>query len=206
MPSVIRNEEALELARSLGPSPQPDRRVLRRPGVSARPNRFIGPGVSVLDVVAMTARCSRRTRAGWLGRRDRSNPHSFDGDRADSASSQTDSVGSGSVTSDSTSSRCWPSSSMLDYSELPTWRAACERLLVPGGTLLLTVPAPQVDKILDVLRALHLVAGMSAEEHHGFDPSLVPQLFDSRRFRMVIHRRFEMGLNHLFVFRRGANG
>lgn len=205
MPFGSRNEEALELAPVLGPRLSPIDGFLRDWRVrKAEP--FIGPGVSVLDVgcydgslfKAYASRMARGvgidptlTRSTGIGR------FRFIADR---------------FPSDLIGDERFDVITMLavlehvDLSELPTWRAACERLLVPGGTLLLTVPAPQVDKILDVLRALHLVAGMSAEEHHGFDPSLVPQLFDSRRFRMVIHRRFEMGLNHLFVFRRGATG
>ena len=73
--------------------------------------------------------------------------------------------------------------------------------LKPGGRLVITVPSPAVDRILDVLRTLRLVHGMSLEEHYGFEPASVPDIF-SRGFDLETARTFQLGLNHLFVFRR----
>ena len=42
---------------------------------------------------------------------------------------------------------------------------------------------------------------MEAHEHYGFDPRSVPEIFGSGRLRLERHRRFQLGLNHLFVFR-----
>ena len=78
--------------------------------------------------------------------------------------------------------------------------AACHELLRPGGRVILTVPAPVVDQIVDVLRRLRLVHGMDIESHHGFDPRTTPRHFAS--FRLLTHRPFELGLNHLYVFER----
>ena len=77
---------------------------------------------------------------------------------------------------------------------------ACRRLLRPGGRVILTVPAPSVDRIVDVLRQLRLVHGMDIESHHGYDPRATPQHFTG--FRLVTHRAFELDLNHLYVFER----
>jgi len=77
---------------------------------------------------------------------------------------------------------------------------ACLRLLHPGGRVIMTVPAPAVDRIVDVLTKMRLAHGMDLEAHHGFDPRTVPQLFSG--FRVARHERFELGLNHLFVLER----
>lgn len=73
-------------------------------------------------------------------------------------------------------------------------------MLADGGRLIATVPHPFVDKILHVLMLLRLVHGQEVHEHHGFDPrDLEAELPD---LRLVVHRRFQLGLNHLFVFER----
>lgn len=80
--------------------------------------------------------------------------------------------------------------------------AACHDLLRPGGRVVITVPSNSVDPILSALRALRLIDGMSLEEHYGFEVSEVPVIFAPPRFRMREHRRFQLGLNHLFVFEK----
>lgn len=84
---------------------------------------------------------------------------------------------------------------------LPAWARALERLLVPGGLLVLTVPSPRVDQLLHVLMALRLVDGMQAHEHHGFVPGDLHGVFTAPQWELVRHRRFQLGLNNLFVFR-----
>ena len=78
--------------------------------------------------------------------------------------------------------------------------ASCRAALRPKGRVILTIPAPLVDRILDVLIFLKLLKGMEAEEHWGFAPEATVELFERGGFSLDRHRRFEAGLNHLFVF------
>jgi SAM-dependent methyltransferase len=80
----------------------------------------------------------------------------------------------------------------------------CRRLLRPDGRVIITVPSPRVDQVLQILRLVRLVDGMSLEEHHGFNPFETPDLFVRHGFEMEHCRRFQMGLNHLFVFKKPA--
>jgi len=76
------------------------------------------------------------------------------------------------------------------------------RLLHPGGRVIITVPSPFVDKILDILLWLRIVDGMSLEEHHGFLPEELPDIFIPKGFRLRNNQKFQFGLNNLYVFER----
>jgi SAM-dependent methyltransferase len=85
---------------------------------------------------------------------------------------------------------------------LKKWVETVTLVLKPGGRLIITVPAPVVDRLLDIGMRLHLLDGMDAESHHGFDPRVIPNEMSSPAMRLVRASRFEMGLNHLYVFER----
>jgi len=86
----------------------------------------------------------------------------------------------------------------------PAFVQSIARYLNPGGTVVLSVPSARVDAILAVLRTLRLVHGMSLEQHYGFAaPSTVP-LFEAAGLRLAVHRKFEFGLNNIFVFTKAA--
>jgi SAM-dependent methyltransferase len=76
------------------------------------------------------------------------------------------------------------------------------RLLAPGGRLIITVPSPRVDDIVHTLVRLGLADGMSLEEHHGFEPKETRAIFETAGLRLEAHDTFQLGLNHLFVFRK----
>jgi hypothetical protein len=84
--------------------------------------------------------------------------------------------------------------------ELTRWAAAVPGMLRSNGRLVITVPSPLVDHILVVGKKLRLLDGMETHQHHGFDPTEVPAIFSGPRMRLTRRQRFELGLNHLFVF------
>jgi SAM-dependent methyltransferase len=90
-------------------------------------------------------------------------------------------------------------------SELLTWAETIARLVVPGGPLIMTVPAPAVDTILHVLIRLKLVAGMAAHQHHRFQLNNVDRIFAAPLWQPAKHRTFQLGLNHLYVFERSPH-
>lgn len=75
------------------------------------------------------------------------------------------------------------------------------RLLSPGGRLIMTVPSPRVDDIVHTLVKLGLADGMSLDEHHGFKPADTESIFCGAGLELEHHETFQLGLNHLFVFR-----
>ncbi|HYV34645.1 MAG TPA: class I SAM-dependent methyltransferase [Gemmataceae bacterium] len=80
----------------------------------------------------------------------------------------------------------------------------CGRHLKPGGYLIITVPAPAVDHILGLLRAVRLIDGMTLEQHYGYVPQNTPDIFAAGDLELVEHRRFQLGLNNLFVFKKAT--
>ena len=90
----------------------------------------------------------------------------------------------------------------IPTSEQPALAAACHELLRPGGRVIITVPAKAVDHILAVLRWLRLIDGMSLEEHYGFEPADTARIFAAPEFKLLHRSKFQLGLNHLFVFER----
>lgn len=81
-------------------------------------------------------------------------------------------------------------------------RDACHRLLNPGGRVVITVPSPRVDDILHLLSRARIVDGMSMHEHYGFEPEDTLRIFPEPQFKLLLRRKFQLGLNHLFVFER----
>lgn len=78
----------------------------------------------------------------------------------------------------------------------------CYQYLKKGGRLIITVPSPQVDTILEILLKLKLIEGMSLEEHYGYKPEHTEVIFSNPMFKLIKKEKFQLGLNNLFVFER----
>lgn len=72
--------------------------------------------------------------------------------------------------------------------------------LKKGGLAILTIPSPLVDYIIGILKFFRLLDGMEDGQHYGFKPQQAIPLFELNGFKLHRHRRFQLGLNHLFVF------
>jgi SAM-dependent methyltransferase len=83
---------------------------------------------------------------------------------------------------------------------------ACLPLLRPSGRLICTVPSPKVDSLIHLGQRIGMLDGMAEHEHYGFEPGDTVVLFTTRGFALRLHRRFQLGLNHLFVFARADGG
>jgi SAM-dependent methyltransferase len=92
----------------------------------------------------------------------------------------------------------------IDATARVAFAAAIARLLRAGGEAILTVPAPTVDRMLDVMMRARIIDGMEAGQHHGFQIAEVEPLFSGVGLALDVHEKFQFGLNHLFVFRKPA--
>ena len=88
----------------------------------------------------------------------------------------------------------------LDGTDLRNASHVIADMLADDGRLIATVPHPFVDRILHVLMFLRLIDGQEVHEHHGFDPRTVEAELPD--LRLVRRKRFQLGLNYLFVFKR----
>jgi 2-polyprenyl-3-methyl-5-hydroxy-6-metoxy-1,4-benzoquinol methylase len=86
--------------------------------------------------------------------------------------------------------------------EIPGFVKECVQFLNPGGRIIITVPSKYVDRILEVLMKLRIIDGMSVDEHHEFEPQKVREYFSVNGMSLEKYKRFQLGLNNLFVFRK----
>ena len=68
--------------------------------------------------------------------------------------------------------------------------------------VLITVPSKKVDFILRVLKKFKIVDAETLHQHYGFDVKKVDEIFDNRHFKLLMKRKFQLGLNNLFVYKR----
>ena len=90
----------------------------------------------------------------------------------------------------------------IPATEPVAFMTACHTHLRPGGRLIITVPHPRVDTIMAVMTRLKLAHGMSLEEHYGFESSTTPHIAAKGGLSLLVHKKFQLGLNNLFVFEK----
>lgn len=90
----------------------------------------------------------------------------------------------------------------IPQQDQPAFAQGCARHMRSGAWLIVTVPSSRVDDLLHVMKALRLVDGMRDHQHYGFDPRKAIPLFEQAGLRLERHSTFELGLNHLLVFRK----
>lgn len=70
------------------------------------------------------------------------------------------------------------------------------------GRVIITVPSKKVDYILDVLLFFKLIHGMDLEHHQDFEREKIKTIFTSKGYTLLKEKRFELGLNILYVFEK----
>ena len=78
----------------------------------------------------------------------------------------------------------------------------CYELLNDNGKIIITVPSHRVDPILNILFRFRLIDGMSIKEHSGFRPANTQKIFPQSLFKVQHKKRFQFGLNNLFVLEK----
>jgi 2-polyprenyl-3-methyl-5-hydroxy-6-metoxy-1,4-benzoquinol methylase len=78
----------------------------------------------------------------------------------------------------------------------------CMNLLKNSGTIIITVPSPTVDCIVNILSALRIMDGTDCHQHYGMDPCVAIDTFQKAGFNLILKRKFEFGLNNLFIFKK----
>ena len=67
---------------------------------------------------------------------------------------------------------------------------------------MITVPSTLVDPIVDTLVRMRVMRAVAIEQHWGFDPTTTPDVFAPAGLTLVRSKRFQLGLNNLFVLRK----
>jgi 2-polyprenyl-3-methyl-5-hydroxy-6-metoxy-1,4-benzoquinol methylase len=82
------------------------------------------------------------------------------------------------------------------------------RILIPGGSLIMTWPQAVIDPLLDVLRRLGFVSKeMEGDLHQRRIPlNNLLAMLDQIGFQKFRHQRFELGLNNLLVSYKAESG
>ncbi|MBS7788113.1 methyltransferase domain-containing protein [Flavobacterium sp. CYK-55] len=86
--------------------------------------------------------------------------------------------------------------------ELAKYATALLPYLQPKGRVIITIPSPKVDAILKILLFLKLIDGMDVHNHQDFDRSLIQEIFTVNGYTLIAKKRFELGLNLLYVFEK----
>lgn len=92
----------------------------------------------------------------------------------------------------------------IPLEEVALYPQLLHRYLNPKGRVVVTVPMPVVDVILKVLLWGKLIDGMEVNQHQKFDRSLIVHYFTTHGYQLIHAKRFELGLNQLYVFEKSS--
>jgi len=90
----------------------------------------------------------------------------------------------------------------IPLQELEQYPKLLSRYLNPNGRVIVTVPTKYVDYILDFLVFFKLIDGMDLEHHQDFERPIIKKLFTENGYKLIADKRFELGLNILYVFEK----
>lgn len=90
----------------------------------------------------------------------------------------------------------------IPVSEQKKLALACYENLNDNGKVIITVPSPKVDFILSILKKCSFIDGMSLEEHYGYKVEDTAKIFSMPYFKLTFHKKFQFGLNNIFVFEK----
>ncbi|RAR75333.1 SAM-dependent methyltransferase [Flavobacterium aciduliphilum] len=90
----------------------------------------------------------------------------------------------------------------IPIQEIEHYPRILSRFLKPKGRVIITIPSKQVDYILAILLFFKLVKGMDLEHHQDFERSLIKTIFTAHDFKLMKEKKFEFGLNTLYVFEK----
>ena len=80
---------------------------------------------------------------------------------------------------------------------------ACEKVLNPGGTMIITTPHPRAQRLHTLGAKIGLFSRDADEEHEAFlDRASLAQLAWQAGLSLQSYRRFQLGMNQLAVFSR----
>ena len=90
----------------------------------------------------------------------------------------------------------------IPMEELKRYPNLLSKYLNPKGRVIITVPSKKVDAILNILLFFKLIDGMDLEHHQDFERELIKDIFTQNNYNLIKEKRFELGLNILYVFEK----
>ena len=90
----------------------------------------------------------------------------------------------------------------IPIEQIQKYPSILDSYLNEKGRVIVTVPTKYVDYILNVLLFFKLINGMDLEHHQDFDRSALIKIFTNANYKLIVNKRFELGLNILYVFEK----
>lgn len=90
----------------------------------------------------------------------------------------------------------------IPLDQLQKYPQILSEYLEKNGRVIITIPSKKVDYILKILLFLKLIDGMDLEHHQDFERDIIKTIFCNNGYRLLCERRFELGLNILYVFEK----